>query len=51
VKNTNSKNYRRLKRKEMLEQGVFDGRYKTKLIKDKKKENNKKSCRKFKYKK
>lgn len=51
MSNTNSKNYRRLKRKEMLEQGAFDGRYKTKLVKDKKKQNDKMKCRKFKYKK
>ena len=39
-------NYNKQKREDMITAGAYDGRFKEKVIKDKKKENNKKAARK-----
>lgn len=47
-KKKNIVNYGKIKRDLMLDQGVYDGRFKPKIVKNKKKEANKKACRKYK---
>jgi hypothetical protein len=44
--NRNTVNYGKIKRDLMLKQGAYDGRFKPKIVKNKKKEANKKACRK-----
>jgi len=43
-------NWGKIHRDAMLKAGAYDGRFKPKIIKNKKKENIKKSCRNYKYK-
>jgi hypothetical protein len=40
-------NYNQQKRKDQIQAGAYDGRFKNKVIKDKKKEQNKRAARKF----
>lgn len=40
---------KQIKREAMVEAGAYDGRFKTQVVKDKMKENDKNACRDFKY--
>ena len=42
--------YLKIKREQMLEAGAYDGRFKSRIVEDKKKKENKLECRTFKFK-
>ncbi len=41
--------YLKIKRSQMLEAGAYDGRFKSRIVEDKRKKENKLECRTFKY--
>lgn len=44
------KTFKDHKRQDQVDQGVYDGRYRTKIVEQKRRKKNKDECRKFRYK-